>query len=68
MTCRFHLKSLICRPYNSCIFTHLSKNPHTLMRYELETDEGFTLEDLLQALGPLELDAIGDVKHREGPR
>jgi hypothetical protein len=38
------------------------------MRYEIEADEGLTLEDLLQALGPLELDAIGDVKHGRGPR
>jgi hypothetical protein len=38
------------------------------MRDVIKTDERFTLEDLLQALGPSELDAIGDVKHGEGPR
>jgi hypothetical protein len=38
------------------------------MRYKIETDEGFALDDLMPALGPLELDAIGDVKHGEGPR
>ena len=68
MTCRFHLNSLICRAYNSRISTHLSKRPHTLLRYEIETDEGLTLKDLLQALGRLELDALGYVKHGEVPR
>jgi hypothetical protein len=36
--------------------------------YEIETDEGLTLEDLLQALGRLELDALGNVKQGEVPR
>jgi hypothetical protein len=31
--------------------------------YDIETDEGFTLEDLLQELGRLELQAFGRVKH-----
>jgi hypothetical protein len=68
MTFRFHLNSLICRPYNSRISTHLSKSPHTLTRYDIETDEGLTLEDLLQALGRLDLDALGYVNHGEVPR
>jgi hypothetical protein len=68
MTFRFHLNSLICRPYNSHISTHLSKSPHTLMRYEIETDEGFALEVLLRALSRLEFHALGYVKHGEVPR
>jgi hypothetical protein len=31
--------------------------------YEIETDEGFSLEDLMQARGRLELQAFGYVKH-----
>jgi hypothetical protein len=33
------------------------------MRYEIETDEGFSREDLLQELGRLERKALGVVKH-----
>ena len=40
----------------------------TPMRYEIETDEGFTLDDLLQALGRWELQALGRVKHGDVPR
>lgn len=40
--------------------------------WEIETDEGFTLENLVQELGRLELQALGYVKHgdvpQEGPR
>lgn len=36
--------------------------------WEIETDEGFALEDLMVALGRLELQALGDVKHGEVPR
>jgi hypothetical protein len=36
--------------------------------YEIETDEGFSLEDLMQALGRLELQALGYVKHGDVPR
>ena len=68
MTFRFHLNSLICRPYNSRISIHLSKSPHTLMYYEIETDEGFTLEDLMQEVGWLESQALGYVKHGDVPR
>jgi hypothetical protein len=35
---------------------------------EIETDEGFSLEDLLQEFGRLELKALGDVKHRDVPQ
>jgi hypothetical protein len=35
--------------------------------YEIETDEGFSLEDLLQELGRLELKALGVVKHGDMP-
>ena len=35
--------------------------------YEIETDEGFSLEDLMQALGRLELRALGYVKHGDVP-
>lgn len=35
--------------------------------YEIETDEGFGLEDLMQALGWLELQALGRVKHGDVP-
>jgi hypothetical protein len=37
------------------------------MLYEIETDEGFSLEDLLQELGRLELKALGVVKHGDVP-
>jgi hypothetical protein len=36
--------------------------------WEIETDEGFALEDLLQALGRLEREALGYVKHGDVPR
>lgn len=35
--------------------------------WEIETDEGFSLEDLLQALGRLELKALDRVKHGHVP-
>jgi hypothetical protein len=35
--------------------------------YEIETDEGFSLEDLMQELGRLELQALGRVKHGDMP-
>jgi hypothetical protein len=35
----------------------------TPLLYEIETDEGFSLEDLLQELGRLEWKALGVVKH-----
>jgi hypothetical protein len=35
--------------------------------WEIETDEGFGLEDLLQELGRLELAALGYVKHGHVP-
>lgn len=35
--------------------------------YEIETDEGFSLEDLLQELGHMELQALGYVKHGDVP-
>jgi hypothetical protein len=41
-------------------------DPPTL--WEIETDEGFSLEDLMQELGRLELQALGYVKHGEVPR
>jgi hypothetical protein len=63
MTFRFHLNSLICRPYNSRISRHLSKRSYTPMPYEIEIDAGFSLKDLLQALGRLELQALGRVKY-----
>jgi hypothetical protein len=31
--------------------------------WQIETDEGFTLEDLMQELGRLELQALGYLKH-----
>jgi hypothetical protein len=31
--------------------------------WQIETDEGFSLEDLMQELGRLELQALGRVKH-----
>jgi hypothetical protein len=36
--------------------------------WEIETDEGFSLEDLLQELGRLELQALGRVKHGDVPQ
>jgi hypothetical protein len=36
--------------------------------YEIETDEGFSLEDLMRELGRLELAALGFVKHGDVPR
>jgi hypothetical protein len=35
--------------------------------WEIETDEGFSLEDLLPELGRLELQALGRVKHGDPP-
>jgi hypothetical protein len=40
----------------------------TPMLWEIDTDEGFALEDLMAALGRLELDALGSVKHEDVPR
>ena len=34
---------------------------------EIETDEGFSLDDLRQALGRLELQVLGRVKHEDVP-
>jgi hypothetical protein len=36
--------------------------------WAIETAEGFSLEDLLQELGRLELQALGWVKHGDVPR
>jgi hypothetical protein len=36
--------------------------------WQIETDEGFTLEDLIADLGRLELQAPGSGKHGDGPR
>ena len=36
--------------------------------WEIETDEGFSLEDLMAELGRLELQALGQVKHGDVPR
>ena len=41
-------------------------DPPTL--WEIETDEGFSLEDLMAELGRLELQALGYVKHGDVPR
>jgi hypothetical protein len=35
---------------------------------EMETDKGFSLENLFQELGRLELNALGDVKHGDVPQ
>jgi hypothetical protein len=40
-------------------------DPPTL--WQIETEAGFALEDLLQALGRLELAALGRVKHGDVP-
>jgi hypothetical protein len=40
-------------------------DPPTL--WEVETDEGFALEDLMAELGRLELQALGSVKHGDVP-
>jgi hypothetical protein len=36
--------------------------------WEIETDEGFSLDDLMAELGRLELQALGYVKHGDVPR
>lgn len=36
--------------------------------WEIETDEGFSLEDLMQELGRLELRTLGRVKHGDVPQ
>jgi hypothetical protein len=38
-----------------------------LMLWEIEADEGFALQDLLQDLGRLKLQAMGYVKHGDVP-
>jgi hypothetical protein len=35
--------------------------------YEIETDEGLSLKDLMQELGRMELQALGRVKHDDVP-
>jgi hypothetical protein len=40
-------------------------NPHGL--WQVETDNGLTLADLLQELGQLELKALGRLKHGDAP-
>jgi hypothetical protein len=37
------------------------------MPWEIETDEGFTLEGLMRELGRLALQALGYVKHGDVP-
>jgi hypothetical protein len=44
------------------LYVHWAPTP---MLYAIETDEGFSLEDLLQELGRLELKALGRVKHAD---
>jgi hypothetical protein len=39
----------------------------TPLLYQIETDKGFSLEDLMQELGRLELAALGYVKHGDVP-
>jgi hypothetical protein len=46
-------------------YVHWAPTPRL---YEIETDEGFTLEDLMQELGRWELQALGYVKHGDVPR
>jgi hypothetical protein len=36
--------------------------------WAIETDEGFSLEDLMHELGRLELQALGYVKHGDVPQ
>jgi hypothetical protein len=36
--------------------------------WQIETDEGFALEDLMAVLGQLELQALGRVKHGDVPQ
>jgi hypothetical protein len=36
--------------------------------WEIETEDGFTLEDLMQELGQIELKALGYVKHGDVPK
>jgi hypothetical protein len=36
--------------------------------WQIETDEGFSLEDLMQELGRLELKALGVLKHGDVPQ
>lgn len=38
------------------------------MRYEIETDQGFSLTDLLQEFERLELKALGRVEHGDVPQ
>jgi len=46
-------------------YVHWAPTP---VLYEIETDEGFSLEDLLQELGRLERKALGVVKHGDRPQ
>jgi hypothetical protein len=46
-------------------YVHWAPEPRL---YQIETDAGFALEDLLQELGRLELQALGYVKHGDVPR
>jgi hypothetical protein len=46
-------------------YVHWAPTPRL---YEIDIDEGFSLEDLMAELGQLEWQALGYVKHGEGPR
>jgi hypothetical protein len=47
------------------LYVHWAPTPRL---YAVETEEGFSLEDLMQALGRLELQALGWVKHGDVPQ
>jgi hypothetical protein len=46
-------------------YVHWAPTP---ILYQIETDEGFSLEDLMQELGQLELKVLGYVKHGDVPQ
>ena len=46
-------------------YVHWAPTP---MLWEIETDEGFSLEDLMAELGRWELQALGYVRHGEVPK
>jgi hypothetical protein len=62
-----HWAHLATREESETIATFYVHWAPTPRLYAIETDEGFSLEDLLQALGRLELQAWGSVKHGEVP-
>lgn len=56
------------RAESTCMGTFYVRWDDTPGLWAIETDEGFSLEDLCRELGTLELKALGRLKHGDPPR